>query len=249
MTRPKPLSSTSAYSVRDSDQVLTPRTPHSRAGRAEEGYTISNSLPNDGEYELELEEHQQRAPLLTSSASASFPHSRNNDDFKTSSGPGTQITWRDVGDRVPLVAGLITAMFLTFLVIMSFEKPETLHTYLHGSPIPSSVSSSTNDSSEKSAMSMISYENYTTFPLTPIEYRQECSKYLESMTSPMGTYWYIPPGGQMDVAHPSASNKKTCSSSITYMLDGYVGLAADLALMAQAAGLAREVHLVSNFFW
>lgn len=34
---------------------------------------------------------------------------------------------------------------------------------------------------------------------------------------------------------------KICASTMTYMLDGKVGLMADLALMAQVAALAREV--------
>ncbi len=59
----------------------------------------------------------------------------------------------------------------------------------------------------------------------------------------------------MDVVHhdelhnqkthlPEAETKKVCRSSITYLLDGRVGLAADIALMAQAAALAREVCYV-----
>ena len=54
----------------------------------------------------------------------------------------------------------------------------------------------------------------------------------------------------MDVAHhddvtdyrlPEGEITKVCSKTITYQLDGTVGIAADLALMAQVAGLAREV--------
>lgn len=57
----------------------------------------------------------------------------------------------------------------------------------------------------------------------------------------------------MDVIHhddmtdyrlPEAEKTKVCSKTITYQLDGTVGLAADLALMAQVAGLAREVGSV-----
>lgn len=53
--------------------------------------------------------------------------------------------------------------------------------------------------------------------------------------------------GILDVAHHDdnkvAEGQRTavCTSTITYMLDGEVGLLADLALMAQAAALAREV--------
>ena len=58
--------------------------------------------------------------------------------------------------------------------------------------------------------------------------------------------------GEEDVVHhdevdpgpypaPEGLPTRICSKTITYMLDGHVGLLADLALMAQAAALAREV--------
>ena len=64
-------------------------------------------------------------------------------------------------------------------------------------------------------------------------------------------YWAPPPHGMMDVAHhddvtdyhlPEGEMTKVCAKTITYQLDGHVGLVADLALMAQAAALAREVR-------
>jgi hypothetical protein len=45
--------------------------------------------------------------------------------------------------------------------------------------------------------------------------------------------------GPVDVYHLEAPG--VCSNTITYMLDGKVGLLADLALLAQTAALAREV--------
>jgi hypothetical protein len=61
--------------------------------------------------------------------------------------------------------------------------------------------------------------------------------------------------GEKDVVHhdhidpgkypaPEGLPTQICSKTITYMLDGHVGLLADLVLMAQAAGLAREVNRV-----
>ena len=58
--------------------------------------------------------------------------------------------------------------------------------------------------------------------------------------------------GEEDVVHhdevdpgpypaPEGLPTRICSKTITYMLDGHVGLLADLALMAQAAALAQEV--------
>jgi hypothetical protein len=66
-----------------------------------------------------------------------------------------------------------------------------------------------------------------------------------------GKYWEPHEMGVMDVVHhddkhdyklPEGQRTAVCSSTITYMLDGQVGLLADLALMAQAAALAREVR-------
>ncbi|RXW22678.1 hypothetical protein EST38_g3189 [Candolleomyces aberdarensis] len=56
----------------------------------------------------------------------------------------------------------------------------------------------------------------------------------------------------MDVDHFDGPNDNICNSTITYMLDGNVGLAADLALMAQAAALARErnrTFFVDDTYW
>jgi len=50
--------------------------------------------------------------------------------------------------------------------------------------------------------------------------------------------------GALDVKHHT--DKSICSSTITYMLDGTVGLSADLALLSQAAALAREVRGIIN---
>jgi hypothetical protein len=80
-----------------------------------------------------------------------------------------------------------------------------------------------------------------------MEYKAECHKLMGEVMGPM-TFW----SGQEDVIHhdeiepenyPAAEGLPTriCSKTITYMLDGHVGLLADLALMAQVAGLARMV--------
>jgi len=65
----------------------------------------------------------------------------------------------------------------------------------------------------------------------------------------------------MDVPHhdkkndyklPEGEPTTVCKSTITYMLDGKVGLVADLALMAQTAALARErnrTFLVDDTYW
>ncbi|KAG9081212.1 hypothetical protein FRC07_014579, partial [Ceratobasidium sp. 392] len=83
----------------------------------------------------------------------------------------------------------------------------------------------------------IDYSGYSAFPLTPEQYSTECWKHQSHANH--GGYWYKPPGGVADVTHP-ATNEKICSSTITFMFDGGRGLMADLALIAQLAGLARE---------
>lgn len=62
-------------------------------------------------------------------------------------------------------------------------------------------------------------------------------------------YWH---DLKVDVAHPSDPEANICSSTLTYMLDGFVGVATDLAYLAQFAGLARERNrtlFVIDRFW
>jgi hypothetical protein len=58
-----------------------------------------------------------------------------------------------------------------------------------------------------------------------------------------GEYWATMKGSEtLDVPHEhDIGEGGVCSSTITYMLDGTVGLFYDLALIAQTAALAREV--------
>ena len=274
MTRPSQLRFASSFSgFHSQDQVLTPRTPHSRAGRAEEARPPDETELDDYEYQ------HQSEPLLTSSASDAFPHRQPPREHKSNARNGiSNLNWPLILYRAPLIVGLITALFLLFLIIMSVEKPETLHSYLHD-PVPShndqkpaiettaslpSGSPTTTIQENGPEMLMpykISYSQYSELPLKPLEYREECSKYLASMKGPMGTYWHTPDSGSVDVEHVDDKQTdrtgvdgvvKTCSSTITYMLDGMVGLAADLALLAQVAGLAREQNrtlLIDDRYW
>lgn len=249
MPRPNPLLSSSYSAYNEHDTVLTPRTPHSRAGRAEEGrgrpaLEIDSDLAEtefdtDGEYELDPGMMQQRAPLLASSADASFPHRRPTPGSgRYEKAQKQKISWKVVRQRAPLITGIASVILLLFLLLMSEVTPEALHTYLHGQPLPYIPA----PSNASTMHMMLNYSEYDTFPLEPLAYREECATFQAGMKGLMGTYWYIPPGGPADVPHKEGP--KICLSSITYMLDGYVGLAADLALMAQAAGLAREVSVL-----
>lgn len=106
----------------------------------------------------------------------------------------------------------------------------------------------------------IDYSAYTSFPLTPKQYLRECQKQQSNHFH--GGYWDKPPGkilcypyrsvelmfssiegGVADVPHAETKGN-ICSSTITFMFDGNRGLMADLALIAQLAGLAREVCIL-----
>jgi len=65
---------------------------------------------------------------------------------------------------------------------------------------------------------------------------------LNSASASHGSYWSTEaPSATLDVEHRNEAG--TCSSTITYMLDGYAGLAADLSLLAQVSALARMVSI------
>jgi hypothetical protein len=116
------------------------------------------------------------------------------------------------------------------MFVLSLTRPESLHRYLGMQSTPSAQpvghdADSVHDSSNKS--------------LHPTEYLKQCAKMYAGFMH-HGDYW-----DDMGLnMHHTVANEPSliCSSTITYMLDGTVGLTADLALMAQAAALAREVN-------
>ena len=254
----------------DGYRVLTPRTPRSRAGRAEEGFT-----------ELELETYQddeskdyrneQSQPLLSPGY-----RSRGDDDVLQTKEGGAHSakSWALYTlSKAPLIGGSVLAVTLVVLIVISVKRPGSLEAALLQSsdaavaavvetvspasdPAVASTSQlsapTTTQSTHMDDMPTrphISYENYTRFPLTGEQYRDECYNMLQFMSH--GDYWDEPHKGPLDVEHhddktdyhlPEGMLTKVCTSTITYMLDGHVGLVADLALMAQAAAFAREVR-------
>jgi hypothetical protein len=249
------------------DQQLTPRTPHSgsRTSRAEQGFAKLQIVEEANDAEDDGGDTFQSAPLLASSSSARFSR-RNTQQPPTSTKlNGQKILHRSAVilstaiSRLPLVAGILTAGILLLLTILSFTRREALHKYVGAKAPNITVSASgsktgptTSPSSppqQEHGVHLLSYENYTTFPLFPLQYLAECNK-LNSGYMRHGDYWDTSLTGVIDTAHhdPSATggNARVCSSSITYMLDGTVGLTADLALIAQAAALAREVRFQSS---
>ncbi|KAI0035156.1 hypothetical protein K488DRAFT_43947 [Vararia minispora EC-137] len=229
----------------------TPRTPHSRAGRAEEGFTVLE-LDTFGDDEYRDYAQQQRAPLLQSATDATFPSGyRAAGDDEPDAAPGAlSCVWgvtlaarRNMG----LVVGCTVAAFLLLVIYLALRQPDTLAEY-----VGDTLASATPDANDLSVIpvgmdpaDVISYANYTRFPLEPMQYKSECHKLTHDF-EPQGGYWE----GKQDVLH--RVDAKTCSGTITYMLDGHVGLLADLGLIAQAAGLAREFNktfFIDDTYW
>jgi len=261
---PPRLSNLPSASARLQSEPLTPRTPHSRSGRAEEAFT-EIELEQYGDSDYHEYAQQQREPLLASSTSAGFPSSgyraRGDDnlDFqKKSRGPLVVIQW--LVSHCGLVFGSALALVLFLTIVLSYKHPDYLLSASgiaesSPSPIPTPKQ---DDNSLLHPENIISYENYTHFPLDPLEYKHECHKLMGGLVPSM-KFW----SGEKDVVHhdevgpgkypaPEGLPTQMCNKTITYMLDGHVGLLADLALMAQAAGLARETNrtfFVDDTYW
>jgi hypothetical protein len=245
--------SSSTASARVPPGQLTPRTPHSRAGRAEEAFTELEMDQFGDSDSREYTLQQQSEPLLASSSSANFPPSgyraRGDDDRDTvTKGPNYRNISRWLVANSGLILGSGFAVVLFLLIILSYKRPDVLLSAIgaENTASPIATAPKQDDAHSSDIEHIISYENYTHFPLDPMEYLAECHKLMGEVIGPT-KYW----SGQKDVIHhevnpgkyPVAEGLPTqiCSKTITYMLDGHVGLLADLALMAQAAGLAREV--------
>ncbi|KAI0095105.1 hypothetical protein BDY19DRAFT_916313 [Irpex rosettiformis] len=264
----------------NTDYNIVPRTPHSRSGRAEEGFTEEDLHDADATSFATYRE-EQREPLLASSTSTSFPttgYRSSGDDGGAKRSKLKPLTGKSVLSYTPLLVGVIAAGVLLSLVVVSLTRPKVLddaigfsehaNTVLASSAIADDVVVATPQRPQPSFVDTIpptgyeiSYENYTKFPLTGDEYRHECALYMSRMKMAHGAYWKAPPHGTMDVAHhdavpdyvlPESVPMKVCSKTITYQLDGRVGLVADLALMAQAAAFARErnrTFFVDDTYW
>jgi len=255
MSRPRPLVNLSSAIPLEQHQ-LTPRTPRtasgSRTSRLEQGFAkVQLSDVNEADFDDDDRGALQSAPLLASSSTARFSSHRSRPsliDAKDGNKRKT-INASHMLSKAPLAVGVFVAGILLILIVLSLTRPEDLHRYIGTKPpnanlpsnaMPSSGTSSTkpDTSHQTEGLHLISYVNYTTFPLPPLDYLRECAKMHQGYMK-HGDYWDISFMGAMDVHH--ADDPAICSRTITYMLDGIVGLTADLALMAQAAALAREV--------
>ncbi|TBU62547.1 hypothetical protein BD310DRAFT_918640 [Dichomitus squalens] len=265
-------------------RLLTPRTPHSRAGRAEEGFTDFElqAYQDDESNGWKEQQQQQSQPLLS-------PGYRSRGDGDAAA-KGTETRsvhyWIQLAlSKLPLVGGVFLAFMLLAFIVVALTSPgkldstflappgefmETIDgdlvasTFKEPSPFSSAsgtapVPTASTPSHSEPHVQLISYENYTQFPLTGNQYRAECNKLMGGFMS-HGEYWQSL-HGEMDVEHhddntnyhlPEGGFTKVCSKTITYLLDGHVGLVADLALMAQAAAMARErnrTFLIDDTHW
>ncbi|KAH0591309.1 hypothetical protein H2248_001396 [Termitomyces sp. 'cryptogamus'] len=252
MYRPRSLTNiTSARPNALDNQLLIPRTPHSHCGRAEEAYT-----------DFELQQF----------ASNNFPAEqttryRSRGGHYNFNGTGRDKEGEERGKMLMstlfynslLAMGCLCAGFLLFLIYMSYYRPEKLHSYLGIVTENTTISPANLTTSHHNISTgptdphlLISYANYTSFPLKPVEYLIECAKLNKGYMS-HGDYWQPHKMGVMDTLHPyRVGNEEVCASTITYMLDGKVGLLADLALLAQVAALARErnrTFFVDDTYW
>lgn len=248
MPRPRPLTNLTS-ALPDEQQALTPRTPHSRTARAEGGFAklqVIESIDDQELDDIQLNQiQQQSAPLLASSSSDRFAprgqHARNGK--RTVPQPPPQFS---PISRLMLTLGVFLAAILLVLIFFSLTRPEALHRYI-GAKIPQTplapaasqekVNVAQGKPHPNADPHLISYENYTHFPLHALEYRKECEKLNQGYMA-HGNYWDARTMGPSDVEHKKA--RDGCTSTITYMMDGDVGLFADLGLLAQAAALARD---------
>lgn len=215
------------------NRILTPRTPHSRNGLAEEGYT-EVELDELPEYEEEdpFARSRQGTPPSTSpsSESTAFPPGyRSAGDDQEILGPKTRIcpTPLMFAERLIFLSAWFFVIGVFALFYMSFKR----------------------DMEEDPFGLVINYRHYYVFPLTGAQYGHECEKLSWFKEGP--DYWDMPLSGPLDVIHHDRQlyahgRSTTCSSTVTYQLDGHASIATDLALMAQVAALAHEVRDASG---
>jgi len=196
-------------------------------------------------------QRQQSEPLLASSSGPIFPPSRyrSREDDSVIKGKRSffAVTAAFV-KHIPLVLGIALAFVLFVSIIISFKRPDTLLRFIGAINATAfdDAAPLISPHSNTSDRNLISYENYTNFPLLPTEYAAECNKLMHGFMR-HGEYWEYRP---QDVSHhekidehglPEGYRNAVCNSTITYMLGGHAGLLAELGLMSQIAALAREV--------
>jgi hypothetical protein len=203
-------------SARPDPDGLVPRTPHSRSGRFDEA---DLGIPTGTSEDADSDGYPIRTLSWgTTTAQRNHPiYLHSPPTFK----PLTNAT------RFSII-GLTVMLFLVFLagvVYRKSEQEEEVYDHeVHGG---------------HSNFTLISYENYTEFPLTPKQYRAECRKIHTWGDEAYGVLDGYDDG--CSASFPFGSDSGVCKSTVTYMLGSEVGLMGDLALLAQVAALADSV--------
>jgi hypothetical protein len=217
-----PVGSTSARTLsrQESDSNLAPRTPHSRSGGQSfrENAVVdfdSDDLQDGVNDSYALTQQSQLAPLLASSASASFgddihlrAHQPSHTGSRSQRYPSAW-SFRNIITYLPLILGVSFSVLLCILIFISITWPNTLQGLVSEAPTPShspdilhnsTVTSGGNTALNETisthnhsgvATKLIDYSAYTTFPLTPEQYRVECWK--QQAKHFHGGYWAKPP--------------------------------------------------------
>jgi len=196
---------------------LVPRTPRSRSGRFNEEDLV---VPTDTGEDVDNDGQSDSDPLL----------GNDNVTEEPPDSPLQSATFNPLTSATRFsIVGVTIMVFLVFLAGVAYRKSEEEEAaYDHGVH------------GGQSNFGVISYENYTEFPLTAKQYRAECRKIHEGGMRHMA-YWT---DMMVDVLHPPfapGSDEGVCTRTVTYMLGSEVGLMGDLALLAQVAALADSV--------
>ncbi|KAF5355756.1 hypothetical protein D9756_003709 [Leucocoprinus leucothites] len=257
MPHPKPLTNlASGVHMNNLDeQALTPRTPRSRFERQ----STAEGQYDDVDIHPPADSETQTIPLLSAEpnrTSARQPAGRSKDASKTQ-----RIRFAARFVDFPLILGTLFACFLFGLIVFSYKHPGQLQEYVGvKGPKPSPVA----DEAVKNTPPPIPPPKEA--PLHPSEYVSQCRE-LQSGFMSHGDYWdRNSMNMNMNETSHEVENEETadkneflegggeavCSKTITYLLDGEVGLLADLALIAQAAALARErnrTFFIDDTYW
>lgn len=224
-------------------QVLTPRTPHSRSGRAEEGRTaIELDELRSGDFDEDpflttTPLRQQSESLLHPSERSSLPagYRSRGDDHDILSRKSSDRAAFALVRRFMYISGSFMICGILAMFMMAFKRSQV------------------EDNLSAMQRPVISYDGYARFPLSGAQYKSECEKLVNYTEN--GSYWAPSRNGPLDVPHAydtTEGGQRICSKSITYLLDEQSGFTTDLALIVQVARLAQEQNrtfLVDDSRW
>ena len=228
-------------------QHLAPRTPRSTRNTTFTAKQDQLATVQDAD---EID-YLQTSPLLQSARSPGFPpdardglpsinaHSKARRRLQFGALEAVRRWIVNAFEKAPLAIGTVVALLLFALWVLSLKRPEVLQQVI-------GTSNSTSDGSKLASIHGIDYSNYTTFPLTSVQYEEQCWK-VQSRMKGHGKFWDIMPGMDLDVPHEDTKGGKVCSSTVTYLLDGSTGLVFHLAIIAQLAAMAREVRITQEW--